>query len=433
MEEMNLGDFTPLISIEEIEKILFQMKNSVCKVYKNDIYEIGFLCKIPFPYHSNLIPVLITNNYILSENEINNDSIIKIILNNEEKEIKMDKSRKKYFSLELDITIIEIKPDKDKININNFIEIDEEEILENNYKNKLIYMLKYQNEKAKVLFGLINDNIINEMRNVNINNFTYSLIFSLNTFKIIGFNYNNKFNNKKKKETLIKYILNEFYKNNINNKKNEIRMIIKIEEKDVNKEIYFLDNTKEHNNLKELKKDNVDLFINNKKETFQKYFYPNNTGNYSIKLIFENYITDCSYMFNKCINLISIDLSSFNTKNITEMSYMFSHCENLKDINLSSCDTQNAINMNFMFYCCYKLKDINLSSFVTKNVKNINGIFFYCKNLTNIDLSSFDIKNIIGMSYILSYCKNLKTIIINKQFYEKINKEINSNSKIIFS
>ena len=50
------------------------MKNCICKIYlKNDKIRIGFLCKIPF--HNNLLPVLISNNNnILNEND-------KIIIN----------------------------------------------------------------------------------------------------------------------------------------------------------------------------------------------------------------------------------------------------------------------------------------------------------------------------------------------------------------
>jgi len=107
------------ISLEGKKKILFQMENCICNIYlKNDKIGIGFLCKIPF--NNNLLPVLITNNNILKE--IDNNNIIKFIINNEIKKVKVvkiDNSRKKYVShnKNIDITIIEIKPNKDKIYI----------------------------------------------------------------------------------------------------------------------------------------------------------------------------------------------------------------------------------------------------------------------------------------------------------------------------
>ena len=121
------------ISKEGIKMILFQMENCICKIYiKNDKIGIGFLCKIPF--HNKLLPVLITNNNIFDEN----DKIIKLIINNEEKEIKIDKSRKIY--RDNNIIIIEIKPNKDKIY--NYIGLNENEINKENKEYKSIYIMK---------------------------------------------------------------------------------------------------------------------------------------------------------------------------------------------------------------------------------------------------------------------------------------------------
>jgi len=108
MSEINKEQQTPPISTEGLRKIFFQMENCICKIYlKNDKIEIGFLCK--FPFHNKLLPVLIVNKNIFNEN----NNIIQINLNNEEKEIKIDKSRKIY--KDNNIIIIEIKPNKDKI------------------------------------------------------------------------------------------------------------------------------------------------------------------------------------------------------------------------------------------------------------------------------------------------------------------------------
>ena len=101
-------------SLESKKKILFQMENCFCKIYlKNDEIGIGFLCK--FPFNNNILPVLIANNHIL--NSIYSNKYIKLKFNNEVKEIKIDNSRQKYIwhDKKIDITIIEIKPNKDKI------------------------------------------------------------------------------------------------------------------------------------------------------------------------------------------------------------------------------------------------------------------------------------------------------------------------------
>ena len=87
-------------------------------------------------------------------------------------------------------------------------------------------------------------------------------------------------------------------------------MNIKIEKNDVAKKIYFLDNTdskilmnaeikmkengesdineikEEHHHdfLKKLNESNVELYINNKKYKYQKYFVPDKEGEYNILL-----------------------------------------------------------------------------------------------------------------------------------------------------
>jgi len=117
---------------------------------------------------------------------------------------------------------------------------------------------------------------------------------------------------------------------------NIIKMKIKINKEDIIKEIYFLDNTKEHRNLKELNINNSELYINNEKNAYKKYFFPDKEGIYSIMLKMKKPIKDCSYMFAYCNNLIDIDLSSFNAKNVKNIQYMFIGCNNLKNFDFSS-------------------------------------------------------------------------------------------------
>ena len=160
-----------------------------------------------------------------------------------------------------------------------------------------------------------------------------SPILLLSNKKIIGMHINriNKCNYNI--GTLLKYPINE-YLNMTNEKENNIIKIkIKIEKENIFKNIYFLDNTDDiykengyvvehhHDNLKELNELNTEVFINNIKYKYEKYFKPEKEGLYEIILIFKIKIKDCSYMFFGSCNLTSIDLSSFNTKNVTNMSY----------------------------------------------------------------------------------------------------------------
>jgi len=197
---------------------------------------------------------------------------------------------------------------------------------------------------------------------------------------------------------------------------NEINITIEISKGDIKKNIYFLDNTDYideetkikhfHDNLKELNKLNTELFINDKKYEFQKYFIPEKEGVYLIKIKFNILIKNCSYMFNECQNITNIDFSSFETSNVIDMSYMFAYCYKLKNINLFSFKTENVTDMSYMFAYCHNLSSLDLSFFNTKNVTNMNSMFAYCYILKDLNFSSFNTAKVINMSYMFSNCEN---------------------------
>ena len=72
------------VSYEGTQNILDQMNNCVCRIYNNG-NGTGFFTKIP--YKSKLLPVLITNNHIINENDIKNNKMITIYLNNDKIEM----------------------------------------------------------------------------------------------------------------------------------------------------------------------------------------------------------------------------------------------------------------------------------------------------------------------------------------------------------
>ena len=215
------------VSLDGTRTILFQMENCICKIHKNNgVIGAGFFCEIPS--NNNPLKVLITNNHVLNENEISNNKTIDISVINEEKEefkkIKIDNTRKKFTNTELDITIIEIKPDKDKIN--SFMEIDDEDTEKNKevkYKKKTVYILHYPKGKLSVSYGLINDikdGKINHYCNIEVGS-SGSPILSLENNKIIGI-HNSDSDNRLNFGIFIKSVIDEFNKNiKINKKDNK--------------------------------------------------------------------------------------------------------------------------------------------------------------------------------------------------------------------
>ena len=203
---------------------------------------------------------------------------------------------------------------------------------------------------------------------------------------------------------------------------NEINLKLDIRKNDINNDIYFLDNFNgklnikgemkefKHSFLKELNEKNTHLYFNGINYKYNKCFKPEKEGIYNIRIKLDIKIKHCTCMFGDCINLIEIDLSKFNTKNVTNMTCMFCGCSNLKNINLSSFNTKQVTDMTCMFGACHNLKSIDLSSFVTKKVTRIDGMFQHCINLKSINLSSFDTKKVINMNSLFNGCSNLKSI-----------------------
>ena len=418
------------ISFEGLAVIKEQKDNNVCKIRKeNGITGTGFLCIIPFPDKLHPLPVLMTCNHVFNDEDIKPGKQIKLIFKDKiEKILNIDNSRITYTSKEneFDTTIIEIK-NEDNFDINNMLEIDNniyKDDLNEYYRNKTVYIIHYPN-------GLNSSYSHNIIQNIDVSNTKiYHLcesndgssgapILNLQNFSVMGIHVGKKKNLKVNLGMVLKPIFDKFYNiQNNSDKKNEIIITINVSKYNVNKKIYFLDNSvnKEKNeeniseHLNELNESNVKLFINDEQNKYSKYFVPKNKGKYNIKLVFSTEMKDCSYMFNNCSYIEKIDLSSFNSKNVTNMSYMFYNCSSLRSINFTDFQTSNVTTMTKMFRGCSKLLRLNLTYFDTKNVTDMSYMFCSCSDLLFVDLSSFDTKKVTNMEGLFCFCQNLNFI-----------------------
>ena len=401
--------FKQLVTKDCLTRIVDQMAHSICKIIKKERnYEIGFFIYIK--YKDKNIPVLMTKYNIMDKNK---DNILNVIINNENKIIKLGDAI--YQNREYDLTLVEMKLNEED-NI-KFIEIDNNIFnndLENEYYKKPIYIIQDNKKDISVSFGIIEGIIKNDIKySCYINSNSKSLpIFDLENNKIIGL-YKKK--SKYNKGILIKNIIIDFkltYKSKIKNKYiNEIKLFINIGKYEINKEIYFLDNYDcNHNNLKELNDFNAELYINNIKYKYSKYFIPKNEGQYNIKLNLYFILKDCSYMFANCKNIENIDLINFNTNNIISMQYMFYGC-NIKEINLLSFNTMSVKNINNTFENCKNIKYLDLSFLNINNVIDIKGIFKGCSSLISLsNISEWNMTNINDISEMFKGCSSLKSI-----------------------
>ena len=443
------------ITVECTAKILEQMKNSICKINNENGRATGFFCYVD---KNKKLPVMITNNHIINEKIINATNNIIVTLNDDREKItiNINDDRKIYTSQKYDITIIEIKEEK----IKEYIELDINNILEDNFNiindnNENIYILHYpeydNGQKASVSYGILkeinNDYDIKYICNSNLGS-CGAPILNISNNKVIGIHKESSINSHSNMGVYLKYPIKEYINNInlikkpkelkleidnnqineeikseiINNKineinndeiteeKNEIIIKVKVDKNDIDKDIFFLDNSCESyligNNwmsdyglyLKELNESNVEVYINDLKYKFKKYFQPKKEGIYNIKLKFKIKMKSCFSMFYRCKNIISIDLSSFYSKDV--------------------------MNMGSMFYYCTNLTSVDLSNFETKNAYSMDGMFGFCSKLTNLDLTSFDTTYINSLTEMFKRCNGLETIKIKKESYSKILKQL---------
>jgi len=401
--EKSIGGQPNPVSIKNTKKILFQMENFICKIYlKNGGTGTGFFCKIPF--NNNLLPVLITNNHVLDENDIDSNKIINIMINNEVKKIELDNLRLKYTNSDLDITIIEIKPNKDEVH--NYLEIDEDykdkkkETIEFEYKNMPIYILHYPNGELSVSYGIIKtikDNLKIDHCCCTEQGSSGSPILSLKTLKVIGIHYGSAQNIMLNFGTFIKNVIDEFnkYYEKINKNENEINIIYETNDEGI--ENIFGEKFVEKN------KNNIELFINgNKNVLINKYNL--RKGENNIKIIIKNKITNLEYMFYDCKYLKKIEgLKYLDTKNINNFSNMFYGCSSLSDIKaLQNWNVSNGNDFNWMFLGCSSLSDVKpLENWNVSNGHYYIGMFRGCsslldiKTLQNWNLSNWKYKSMI--------------------------------------
>ena len=370
------------------------MKNSIFKINLIGKIGIGFLLKIPFnKSKDNLMPVLIAN-IILNKNEQ-----IKSLTINNSKIIKIDKSRKISINSYNNIIIIEIKPIRDHIYIDEFLELDENYIYKNKesseyYDNKPIYILNYQNEKPYASYGSINNKINDKKIEYG------STILLLETFKIIGIYYDNSKNHNMNYSTFIKYLIDEF-----NNYKNEINIIYKTE-KEVDENIFgykFVENNK----------NNIELIINENKTKLIHRYRLKEGGN-NIKIIIKNKITNLEYMFYNCRSLKNIkELEYLDTRDIDNFSYMFSGCCSLLDIRaLENWIVKNGKNFSSMFQGCSSLSDLKaLQNWDVSNGENFSLLFEGCSSLSDLKgLQNWKVSNGNDFSSLFKGCSSLSDI-----------------------
>ena len=132
------------LAIREIDFNLYEVTKSICKIIYHNIFSTGFFIKL-FKDEKEIL-CLMTNGHIITKEMIELKATIDVRYNYEKRLIKIKLDEKERFikyNKEMDITIIEIKPEdniKDKFFL--FPETNDLELL-----NKDIYIPQYREDK----------------------------------------------------------------------------------------------------------------------------------------------------------------------------------------------------------------------------------------------------------------------------------------------
>ena len=357
------------------KKIYEHMENYLYKINeKEGNCEIGYFIRLKDEKDKSYL-ALVTSPNVLKDIDSNS---LKLTLDHEPKSLELGDIR--YEDKKYGKAVIEIKESSD---IEYFFEIDEdifanEEERNMKFNKESMYIIQYVNkDNISVSYGIINNIYGKEIKySANTNkNIKDNIILNLNNNRLICINncdskdYNNGI--------FIGDLIDQFRKiehistpcSESENNYTSISITINIDENEINKEIYFLDNyyyddnlikIVQHDHLKELNEDNTELYINGNKRKYEKYFIPEKEGLYNILLKFNINMKDCSFMFYGCYSLNSLpDISKWDTSNVKNMSDMFNGCSSLNSLpNISNWNTANVTDMSFMFDGCSKLKKI---------------------------------------------------------------------------
>ncbi|KRK89423.1 cell wall anchor domain protein [Lentilactobacillus sunkii DSM 19904] len=119
-------------------------------------------------------------------------------------------------------------------------------------------------------------------------------------------------------------------------------------------------------------------------------------------------------MFSGDNNLVSIDVSNWDTGNVTNMDSMFHDDSKLTALNVAKWDTSKVKNMESLFDNDLSLASLDVSHWKTGNVTNMSSVFYADKALKTLDVSNWDTSNVEKLFYTFGACNSLTELDVSK-------------------
>ena len=120
-----------------------------------------------------------------------------------------------------------------------------------------------------------------------------------------------------------------------------------------------------------------------------------------------------------------LDIDTSNIKNFSDLfsadpdDYLRRHCrintEEIITLDLSSWNTSNVTTMNGMFYRCKNLKTLHIENFDMSSIQDLGAMCRYCESLKYVDISKWKIKKFgnnksVEVSCIFAGCTSLEEV-----------------------
>jgi len=113
-------------------------------------------------------------------------------------------------------------------------------------------------------------------------------------------------------------------------------------------------------------------------------------------------VTTLNSAFYNCTNLVTLDVSNWNTENVTNFSTFAIGCSSLTALEAGNWNTSNANDFSFFARNCSSLTVLDVSNWNTSNVTNFTFFASGCTSLTDITgIEDFNISNVTNFTNFL--------------------------------
>lgn len=121
-------------------------------------------------------------------------------------------------------------------------------------------------------------------------------------------------------------------------------------------------------------------------------------------------VTTVFGLFQSCVKLTELNLSSWNVSSLRDMGSFAYGCTNLKTLNITGWKTNKLVTIYSAFQSCRYLTELDVSGLDVSDTETINSVFSDCTSLLSLDLSKWNVSNVTSFDGLCQNCSSLTSI-----------------------